>query len=269
VIGCVSMLSVCIILYRSSSLTGINAREGAWKQYTRPLLFILGFLLIYAFALYNKLNDYLYDDGYVVSATDYILCLLGPNGSTATCGEHPRDRPSMLLWRGVHIALAGQGVITFAIYGSQWDNYILWSRTLTQGYAQLSPRVGLGGGGGGTDARTKPHGTLVQSLEIGVATHESASHPTEMLVPRMGVKKYSGAETQVIVATRAAAPELPKFGGVTSLPSPANGVHADAPVMPGEVPIDVRTPAQEEEAPLLNEAWLSSTSPLRSNEASK
>jgi hypothetical protein len=169
--GFCSMISVCVVLARSAHLTGGFSKNGAWRQYIRPLLFILGFLLVYAFALVGYLNGHIYTDDYHASVVSYVRCLLGPNGSTTTCGVHPENRPTIFLWRGLHVALAGQGLIVFAIYGSHGDNFVLWYHAIRGGVAMLTGKPYRG------TSTSYAHGTNLNSSQasraVGAA-YESA-----------------------------------------------------------------------------------------------
>ena len=124
--GAICILAISYKLYRSSQLTGQGKKAGNWKQYIRPLLFCMEFFVVFSFILSYKINAKVHETEYTNGVTDWVTCLLSPNGSEATCGRHPHSRPTVSNWRGIHFGLAGQGLINFAVYGTQWNNYQLW-----------------------------------------------------------------------------------------------------------------------------------------------
>jgi hypothetical protein len=73
----------------------------------RPILFIGRFAIIYAIALLNKFNYYLMKSRIELerSGVEFVECLLGPNGSSAHCGEHPEVRVSIVAVRFLELAL--------------------------------------------------------------------------------------------------------------------------------------------------------------------
>lgn len=130
---CVTILfSTCCILalfwtlYKSSRATGNDKKAGAWKQYLRPTIFLIEFLCVFVFICSYKFNGRVFMTPYAESMTAFVQCLLGPNGSTATCGTHSTLRPSTGLWYTIHLGIAGQGIFHWFVYGTQRNNYQLW-----------------------------------------------------------------------------------------------------------------------------------------------
>jgi hypothetical protein len=90
------------------------------------MLFLSEFLVIFSFVLAYKFNAKVRESEFVDGIKAFAACLLGPGGGIPKCGAHPTARPPLSLWHGVHFGLAGQGIINFAVYGTQRNNYTLW-----------------------------------------------------------------------------------------------------------------------------------------------
>lgn len=63
------------------------------------------------------------------SSTRYVQCLLA-GGSTKTCGETPEVTPSLSGLRMSIVAAVGQGLVQFMVYGTQYNNFVLWANWL-------------------------------------------------------------------------------------------------------------------------------------------
>lgn len=132
-IGATCIVALLATLYKSARATGKDKKVGAWKQYVRPTIFLLEFLGIFCFVCSFKFSNRVHGDSYTLSLTEYVSCLLGPDGSIATCGAHSQVRPSINMWRMILFGIAGQGIMNWLVYGTQRNNYQLWWNLCAKG----------------------------------------------------------------------------------------------------------------------------------------
>ena len=121
---------MCSIIYkmlRSAHITGGTRRAGWWKAQVRPFVFVL--LFIWVFVSIFAYRAHMWDNtpAFRSAMVSFVSCVLANNGAAVdSCGNKPVNTPNLGIWFLVQLAIAGQGLFATLIFGTQWQNVLLW-----------------------------------------------------------------------------------------------------------------------------------------------
>lgn len=196
ILGSSCMFFTLYTLFLSSKRTGTRKKPGWWKQYVRPILYIMEFVVVFGAVCAYKFYQVDYNTKWSESSVEFVSCLLGPGGGEELCGKHPAERPNVGFWRFVHFCIVGQGIIAFIVFGTQSSNYTLWYNLCFvegMGWSQKSKN-----NGSTTDTDSSQSGPQSRSAARSVTRQDTATGASS---------KKSTAQSQLAAAAERAKTE--------------------------------------------------------------
>jgi hypothetical protein len=132
--GTVFVLLIIWTIYASSVRVGGNKKKGWWRIYVRPLIFVLGFLLVWSFIFAYRFSEHFNEDTYKSDSRALIQCLFTGAGvlnpslppSYDNC---PHAKPDKAPWYMIQAILGCVGIIGFFLYQTT-ENLVMWYHLL-------------------------------------------------------------------------------------------------------------------------------------------
>jgi hypothetical protein len=138
VLGSIAMVWTIVALVSLALKMDSSKNNKRWYlQYIRPAVFVAVMLVTILGITVYRLDAHVKFDLWTTSGKEFVYCLLvtsPKSGFTVDCGQRPANAPILSMWYYIMFVIAGQGTITFMLYGTMQENFELWGKFFNENF---------------------------------------------------------------------------------------------------------------------------------------